>query len=376
MNAPTAGRRAVARAKFLAYAMGSPASTGFDLPALGSAASHHVDVRLHGALSVTLGILAIALSPVTGRPAPIAIIGCLAMLGGLPALLLAPRRISARSLTVGHMAASVGNCVVAALAGNMLDFSAGPVVIIIVILHAACLRSMRETWFQVVWALTWYGALLLLNANGPRAFGSWCVLAVTLTLLAVTVTQLRARVDLLVAELRRVAEHDGLTGLLNRQGLRRRLDERAAARLGSHDLIGVLLLDVDHFKRINDEYGHPAGDGVLAWLGTQLSTSAGPPALVSRHGGEEFLIVVPIESADSAVQTAERIRRDVQAQSRTQAHRLTVSIGVAVGTVDEAYDDLVRRADARMYFAKEAGRNRVASEPASPEPAPSVRPPS
>lgn len=359
--------RAVLKRRFLAYAIGHGTSATLDVPALGSAASHHVDVRLHGALTATLGLLAIFLSPLADRSGTVAIIGCAALLGGLPSLYLAPRRISPLSLTVGHMVASMGNCVLAVIIGHVMDYTAGPVIIIIVILHAACFRSKREAWFQLGWALTWYGVLLRLNTGSARAFGAWCVLAVTLVLLAGIVTQLRERVDLLVAELRFVAEHDQLTGLLNRQGLRRRLDEREGADVGSHDLVGVLLIDVDHFKRINDGYGHSAGDDALAWLGAQLITSSSPQAIVSRHGGEEFLIVVPIASAEVALSAADHIRRTVQEESRTQPHPLTVSIGVATGSRNGDFNGVIRRADTGLYLAKGAGRNRVSLEEQSPQ---------
>lgn len=121
----------------------------------------------------------------------------------------------------------------------------------------------------------------------------------------------------------------------------------------------MLLLDVDRFKLLNDTKGHPAGDAALAWLGEQLAASVREPAIVARYRGEEFIVLLPVDSAATAVARAEEIRQTVESASRKQPAAITVSIGVTVGRPDAQFADLYVRADLALYSAKHNGRNRV-----------------
>jgi diguanylate cyclase (GGDEF)-like protein len=164
-------------------------------------------------------------------------------------------------------------------------------------------------------------------------------------------------------ELRQASLTDRLTGALNRAGLEYQMQRllRRAERSG-HSL-AVLMLDVDHFKQINDTHGHPAGDLVLQALVRLLREQVRPGDVVARYGGEEFLIVLDGQDPGSALVVAERVREAIAATpvaAGTVTIRLTASIGVA--TVAEAgydLDALVRSADAAVYRAKAEGRNRV-----------------
>lgn len=168
---------------------------------------------------------------------------------------------------------------------------------------------------------------------------------------------------------RRHARRDPLTGLANRRSLDAALAARAADPSGER--WGVLMVDVDHFKQVNDQHGHQRGDEVLAAVAASLVQSVRPTDVVGRWGGEEFMVVVPGASLATASELAERIRQAV-ADLRVGTIAVTVSIGFA-STETSPADGLVDLADASLYRAKQTGRNRVVSlSPADAFPAMAV----
>ena len=168
----------------------------------------------------------------------------------------------------------------------------------------------------------------------------------------------------LYEDARRLATTDMLTGLLNRRAF---LDaiERERARSDRHAFpLSILLLDVDHFKRINDERGHAAGDVVLQGVARILAGVARKSDFVARWGGEEFVVALPQTSEAGARIAGERVRRAVAAETHAVSDggepvRVTVSVGVASSDAPWAIEALVGSADAAMYAAKTRGRNRV-----------------
>ena len=159
------------------------------------------------------------------------------------------------------------------------------------------------------------------------------------------------------------ATTDGLTGLVNH----RTFQERFTTMLGRaerHDLaVSLLLTDIDHFKKINDTYGHPTGDEVLRRVAAILKASARKIDIVARYGGEEFALVLEGTDRAGAVQLAERIRQEVEQQSFPStkgSFKATLSIGIA-GYPYDARDkpELIARADQALYSAKHGGRNRT-----------------
>jgi two-component system, cell cycle response regulator len=178
--------------------------------------------------------------------------------------------------------------------------------------------------------------------------------------------------------LREAATRDPLTGLWNRAAILDRLHREIdrASREGSRT--AVVLVDLDHFKRINDSYGHPAGDTVLLTAAERLRVCLRTYDEVGRWGCEEFLIVLPNCGTEEAAGVAERTRRAVAERPHNLGgvrHEVTASFGVASATSGDAAE-LVRRADTALYRAKDGGRNRVAvdlQEPAVPAASP-VRP--
>lgn len=176
--------------------------------------------------------------------------------------------------------------------------------------------------------------------------------------------------QLTVHRLRRLAYVDNLTGLANRHGFALML--RSEIRRASRDGIplALLLCDVDHFKRLNDELGHQAGDAVLSALGRVLSgycRRAGD--LAARYGGEEFALVLPGAAFQDAMGIAERLRRSVEGfliRKAQQAYSgITLSIGVTTfhSRTPCSPSALVRAADEALYRAKNVGRNRTRYEP-------------
>lgn len=168
-------------------------------------------------------------------------------------------------------------------------------------------------------------------------------------------------------ELSAASVHDPLTGLGNRRRLEQFVEALWIARHGKHGTVAFLMIDVDYFKKFNDEYGHQAGDACLKIVAEiakrQLRTGKD---LAVRYGGEEFLFVLPDAPLDEAIQVAERIRSAIERRALARPHAetgdvVTVSIGVSLVSPDDTDDcsTAVAAADAAMYTAKQMGRNRV-----------------
>jgi two-component system cell cycle response regulator len=162
-------------------------------------------------------------------------------------------------------------------------------------------------------------------------------------------------------ELDAISRTDALTGLFNRRHLEEQLRACAnASRRHGHPM-GVVLIDVDHFKSVNDTYGHPAGDSVLRELARRITAQLRAGDVAGRWGGEEFLVIVPHTDLDGAVHAGERIRA-VVASEPFDIGGTTATVTVSGGCsarVGPSVEDLVRAADAGLYEAKESGRNRM-----------------
>jgi diguanylate cyclase (GGDEF)-like protein len=168
-------------------------------------------------------------------------------------------------------------------------------------------------------------------------------------------------------ELERSAAVDFLTGALNRGAAEQEGARSLARAKRSGRPCAALVIDVDHFKRINDAYGHPAGDAALREIVQRLHDSIRSSDILGRLGGEEFLVLLEDSGREHALQTAERLRLTICQQPLVlegKSHPTTISIGVALlGERDRSFSDLLRRADRALYAAKEAGRNRVQEAP-------------
>ena len=171
--------------------------------------------------------------------------------------------------------------------------------------------------------------------------------------------------------LRTLATTDGLTGALTRAHFFELAHAELASATKAGRRLAVAMVDVDHFKAVNDSHGHQAGDEVLQLLGGLVRGVLRRSDLFARYGGEELILLLPDASGDEAVAAMERLREAVQrAELAVGAARVrvTVSVGVAEAVPGEELAALVKRADVALYAAKRAGRDRVARAPL-PEPA-------
>lgn len=182
-------------------------------------------------------------------------------------------------------------------------------------------------------------------------------------------------IEQLQQQLQDQANRDPLTGLFNRRYLEDTLNRERARCLRVGQPMAVMMLDIDHFKAINDTHGHQAGDQVLRHMGALLKAHSRTEDIPCRIGGEEFVLVLPGMAAAQAMERAQRIRQAFAASEASSdadpAPRATVSIGVAMfPDHGSSMDDLMRSADAAMYAVKRAGRNGVRLHD-QPRPAPS-----
>ncbi len=163
--------------------------------------------------------------------------------------------------------------------------------------------------------------------------------------------------------LRKLADHDPLTGLLNRRSFVARVNHEINRLHRYKNDLSYMIIDIDHFKRINDTYGHLTGDMVLKAFSKKISGILRESDFIGRIGGEEFAIALPDTSMDSAKKMAERIRKEIAGhtiQYKTKSISVTVSIGLSKFMLDEkSIVEVFSRADSALYQAKNSGRNKV-----------------
>jgi diguanylate cyclase (GGDEF)-like protein len=178
-------------------------------------------------------------------------------------------------------------------------------------------------------------------------------------------------------ELRRLSITDDLTGLHNRKHIMDQFGNEIARAQRYDQSLAILMIDIDYFKRINDTYGHQAGDVVMCRLAESLLGSVRECDHVGRYGGEEFLIILPNSNVQSGLALAERIRQNVSRLQIKDGSTGTISVAVSIGVAglpDDGTDveSLLRSADKALYHAKNSGRNRVASLEHTSEPPPAT----
>ena len=161
-----------------------------------------------------------------------------------------------------------------------------------------------------------------------------------------------------------MAIYDPLTGAFNKRYFAERIDQEVAFARRHRQPLSLLILDIDHFKTINDTYGHHIGDEVLQQLAQHISTTLRAEDIFSRFGGEEFVVLMRDTTADEALVVAERLRVGVEALrilANGQCIQLTISLGLATTAIGHQCSsmDLFSRADKLLYMAKNSGRNRI-----------------
>lgn len=201
------------------------------------------------------------------------------------------------------------------------------------------------------------------NRNGLSAIAIILLVGVWVMVLG-SIGWLERRLAEANGQLERLATTDGLTGLWNRRYVLEQLELQFDRSRRSGRGVGVILVDIDNFKLVNDTYGHGVGDEVLRRTADAIKSAVRAYDIVGRIGGEELLVVAPDIDGPSLSALAERIRSLVESgvvEESSVEHNVTVSAGTALSSADapESADALVRRADEAMYAAKQAGRNRV-----------------
>jgi diguanylate cyclase (GGDEF)-like protein len=182
----------------------------------------------------------------------------------------------------------------------------------------------------------------------------------------VRILELESRLSKSLAREEALASRDSLTGLPNRRALYDRLREELSHAKRTRTSVGVIMVDLDHFKHINDQFGHAAGDEALRRVAKALLAHRRDYDFTGRWGGEEFLVILPGATLADAGRVAERIRTAIQAielpMGGTEPVRLRASLGVAAArpaVLPVGLDELLGSADDAMYRAKREGRNRV-----------------
>jgi diguanylate cyclase (GGDEF)-like protein len=177
----------------------------------------------------------------------------------------------------------------------------------------------------------------------------------------------------LIDRLRELSATDQLTGLANRRVMMRRLDEEHSRYLRGGQLYTVVMIDLDHFKRVNDTHGHGVGDQVLRGLAAVLQSCQRRTDTLARTGGEEFMLLMPMTDMDGALLHARRMcERVASSKLPTDVGELQVTLSLGVAEVlpaEISVDTVVSRADAALYQAKANGRNRVEAAQRSSSPA-------
>ena len=231
----------------------------------------------------------------------------------------------------------------------------------------------RSVWYSLAGIVLSLGAptglLILRELYTPRPFVAELaserltyiyVLVATAAVLAAVGFALGRQADRLAA----LSATDPLTGLANRRALKRYLTDEFRRAFRYRNPLSLLLVDVDHLKQVNDEYGHAMGDRVLRTVARAIADSLRQSDVGARWGGDEFAIVAPNTNADAARHSAERLLARVMDVSRKD-HDLSVTVSVGISTYEPdnpehlELDSLVRAADHALYRAKESGRNRA-----------------
>lgn len=279
-------------------------------------------------------------------------------------------RFSDPSMTMAQMAVAM---VAAALVLYHVQATRGALLmfLLVVLFFGAFELRMRQVFAMGAFASLAYAAVIvMLTINRPLQVDprvewiQWVALTATLIVMCPLIghfSDLRRRFAASLATIREMANRDALTGVFNRRHLTDTLEREVSRceRKGTPLLLAVV--DLDHFKRINDKHGHPAGDAALRAVAQVLLDTLRKADYVARYGGEEFVLLLDVDSVQGARVIGERLRARVEA---LRVHELdggvvTVSIGAAFHRRGDTTATLLARGDAALYVAKEGGRNRL-----------------
>lgn len=241
------------------------------------------------------------------------------------------------------------------------------------------LRKNIYIWFGILWGLPIPLVTILLHAHFLKVKGleglcgevlgnpmQWFFLAHPLVfgiifgILGTIRNDKEKKLKEMVEQLEEVSIHDPLTGLKNRRYFAHIFHDECARSLRRQEALTLLFLDLDHFKRVNDNHGHHFGDLALQETGRFLKQQCRPYDTVVRWGGEEFIILLRATDEPTAINFSERIRIGIQTELNPDLpFSMTISIGLAQYQDNDTLEDLTDRADKALYHAKQSGRNKV-----------------
>jgi diguanylate cyclase (GGDEF)-like protein len=241
------------------------------------------------------------------------------------------------------------------------------------------LRKNIYIWFGILWGLPIPLVTILLHAHFLKVKGleglcgevlgnpmQWFFLAHPLVfgiifgILGTIRNDKEKKIKEMVEQLEEMSIHDPLTGLKNRRYFAHIFHDECARSLRRQEALTLLFLDLDHFKRVNDNHGHHFGDIALQETGRFLKQQCRPYDTVVRWGGEEFIILLRATDESTAINFSERIRIGIQTELNPDLpFSMTISIGLAQYQDNDTLEDLTDRADKALYHAKQSGRNKV-----------------
>jgi diguanylate cyclase (GGDEF)-like protein/putative nucleotidyltransferase with HDIG domain len=317
-----------------------------------------VRCRAQGGFFVSGGLLALASLLLPHPPevldAGVLAVGSFACVSGM-VLLLAPQVMPPQYLT---LVLACGSCLISA--GVVLSHSSASVYALLYVwvgFQAAYFFSRRHAAAHVAGVAAAYAVALAFVPGSDRA-ERWLLLVGTVVVISLMVAVLRERVDRLIARLADAARTDALTGLLNRRGFQELMEVETERSLRSARPLAILVGDLDHFKHLNDRFGHAAGDHALRRFAEIATLASRRIDAVARIGGEEFALLLPDTEQHAAYLLAERLRRAVKEPS-SEGELPTVSFGVASFPTHAAdAEALMHAADQALYAAKAMGRDR------------------
>ncbi len=339
-----------------------------------------------------LGMLLMAVSAaifiyaadVAGTPPSYVVTWSLVSLGGLVAMFVAIRsgwsqRLADPSLTLPQMVFAITAGAAAYAMAGPLRGATFPVLMVILMFGMFQLRP-RLVSGVIAYGLAVFGAVMGWQAvHEPRVFapavelGHFLMLAAMLpavSLLAARLARLRERsrrqrreIAQALARIQELATRDELTGLVNRRHMSNLLERERQRGVRSGRGFSLAMVDIDHFKAVNDHYGHPVGDDVLRTFSQQAPQALRATDIVSRWGGEEFVLLLPEAALSAARIGVERLRGRVAATPMAHLSgvpiRITVSVGLTEHIAGETVTQTLERADRALYEAKAQGRNRT-----------------
>ena len=283
------------------------------------------------------------------------------------ALLIAIGLAALRRHPVGRVGVSVLLAVATLLTAAAIWATGGPPNATSALYMWICLYAayvLPERW-ALGFAIGCAASYLFVTAIAPPAFPPVAHLTTSIASLigaTLIVSTLHTRLVVAMGRLELAARTDPLTGLANRRHFAEELEHELARARRSKRPLTMIVCDLDHFKDVNDTYGHMTGDEVLRLVGQVLADQSREVDLPARFGGEEFAVILPETDLDAGEIAAERLRREIERRTSVEGPAITLSLGVAcTQQVGMSPDALYRAADRALYAAKAQGRNRTES---------------